>query len=115
MSTRSPFEICAPLGIFVVACALSVPTLVIAIAWMTLGACCLGYLTLADFPTDGAPHRWRHGARGGCLLFYHVAWWPWYTRHELREFASQTQKFVSGKGSRSSESRSGHEGNGKRH
>ncbi|HTR08874.1 MAG TPA: hypothetical protein VMJ11_19930 [Paraburkholderia sp.] len=115
MSTRSPFEICAPLGIFVVACALSVPTIVIAIAWMTLGACCLGYLTLADFPTDGAPHRWRHGARGGCLLFYHVAWWPWYTRHELREFASQTQKFVSGKGSRSSESRSGHEGNGKRH
>jgi len=115
VSTRSPFEICAPLGIFVVACALSVPTIVIAIAWMTLGACCLGYLTLADFPTDGAPHRWRHGARGGCLLFYHVAWWPWYTRHELREFASQTQKFVSGKGSRSSESRSGHEGNGKRH
>ncbi|MEM5314262.1 hypothetical protein [Paraburkholderia sp. JHI869] len=91
MRTRSSFEICAPLGIFVIACALSMPTLVIAIVWMTLGVCCLGYRTLADFPTDGVPHRWRHGVRGGCLLFYHLAWWPWYMRHELRDFATQAK------------------------
>ncbi|WP_324160955.1 hypothetical protein [Paraburkholderia sp.] len=84
-----------PLGIFVIACALSVPTLVIAIAWMSIGVCCLGYRTLADFPADGVPHRWRHGPRGGFLLFYHLAWWPWYMRHELHEFAAQAKaRFV---------------------
>jgi hypothetical protein len=98
MKARSPFEICAPLGIFVIACALSVPTLVIAIAWMSIGVCCLGYRTLTDFPADGVPHRWRHGTRGGCLLFYHLAWWPWYMRHELRDVITQAKaRFVRGK------------------
>ncbi|MEX3962818.1 hypothetical protein AB4Y42_11465 [Paraburkholderia sp. EG286B] len=95
MKARSSFEICVPLGIFVIACALSVPTLVVAIAWMSIGVCCLGYRTLADFPTDGVPHRWCHGARSGCLHFYHLAWWPWYMRHELHDFAAQAKaRFV---------------------
>ncbi|CAG9252263.1 conserved hypothetical protein [Paraburkholderia unamae] len=113
MKTRSSVEICAPLGIFVIACALSVPTLVAAIAWMTIGVCCLGYRTLADFPADRVPHRWRHGARGGFLLFYHLAWWPWYMRHELREFARHSQKFVAGKRSHNRDARPGRDANGK--
>ncbi|CAG9267960.1 hypothetical protein [Paraburkholderia unamae] len=115
MRTRSPFEICAPFGIFVIACALSIPTLVIAMAWMTLGVCCLGYRTLADFPTDGVPHRWRHGMRGGCLLFYHLAGWPWYMRHDLRAFARHSQRFTSGKRSRNRGARADHDANGKHH
>ncbi|WP_156992572.1 hypothetical protein [Paraburkholderia oxyphila] len=113
MRTRSSLEICAPLGIFIFACALSISTLVIAIVWMMIGVCCLGYRTVADFPAYGVPHRWRHGPRSGCLLFYHLAWWPWYMRHELRDFATQAQvRLVRGNRSRDRRTRSGHESDG---
>ena len=98
MRTRSSFEICAPLGIFALACVLSFPTRILAIGWMTLGACCLGYRTIGDFPADGIPRRWLRGVRGACLFFYHLAWWPWYMRRELREFALRVRRvFVSGR------------------
>lgn len=101
MRTRSPLEICTPLAIFVAACALSLPTLVVAIAWMTLGVCSLGYRRLDDFPSDGVPANWLHGVRSACLLFYHLAWWPWYMRGELHEAATRIRRrFVRGRQSR---------------
>jgi hypothetical protein len=87
MKTRSSFEICAPLGIFVAACALSLPTRVMAIGWMAIAVCLLGYRSLEDFPADGMPRKWLRGQRRACVLFYHLAWWPWYMRNELREAA----------------------------
>jgi hypothetical protein len=101
MKTRSPFEICAPLVVFLGACMLSVPTLVLAIAWMTLGVCFLGYRTLDDFPTVGVPRKWLRGMRGGCLLFYHLAWWPWYMRKEICQVARMAaQRLARGRSSR---------------
>ena len=115
MKTRSSLELCAPLALLVVACAVSIPTLVIAVAWMTFGVCCLGYRTLGDFPTEGVPRKWQRGLRGACLHFYHLAWWPWYMRRELRAFARRSQKFVSGRGSRERGARPGNDGSGKHH
>jgi hypothetical protein len=80
---------------------------------MSIGVCCLGYRTLADFPADGVPHRWRHGARGGCLLFYHLAWWPWYMRHELHDFVTQAKAlFVRCNLLRDRHASTSHEGDG---
>src|SRR6266404_1938164 len=89
MKTRSTFELCLPLGLFVAACALSFPTLVIALAWMTIGVTSLGHRTLESFPTDGIPREWLRGYRGACLWFYHLAWWPWYMRSYLQLFSDQ--------------------------
>jgi ABC-type dipeptide/oligopeptide/nickel transport system permease component len=89
MKTRSAFEICLPLGIFACACVISIPTLVLAAIWMSIGVVSLGYRSLEDFPSDQMPRAWRHGWRGACLLFYHLAWWPWYTRHELSQLVHE--------------------------
>jgi hypothetical protein len=92
MKTRSALEICLPLALFVAACALSLPTLLIAVAWMTIGVISLGYRTLESFPTDGIRREWLRGYRGACLLFYHLAWWPWYMRTPLRDSADRIGK-----------------------
>jgi hypothetical protein len=70
MKTRSALEICLPLALFVAACALSLPTLLIAVAWMTIGVISLGHRALESFPTDGIRWEWLRGYRGACLLFY---------------------------------------------
>lgn len=94
MKTRSPLEICFPLGIFALACASSLPTCIVAIAWMSVGVCCLGYRSLEDFPMEAIPRRWRYGRRGACVYFYHLAWWPWYMRHELRDRARRLKSLI---------------------
>ncbi|WP_322015788.1 hypothetical protein [Paraburkholderia sp. J12] len=91
MKTRSSFEILLPLGIFVAACAISLPTCIVAVVWMTIGVCSLGYRNLNDFPTDGVSPMWRRGRWRACLLFYHLAWWPWYMRTELRDTITRTR------------------------
>jgi hypothetical protein len=50
MKTRLALEICLPLALFVAACALPLPTLLIAVTWMTIGVISLGYRTLESFP-----------------------------------------------------------------
>ena len=89
MKKRSALEICLPLALFVAACALSLPTLLIAIAWMTIGVISLGHRALESFPTDGIRREWLRGYRGACLMFYHLAWWPWYMRTPLRNSADR--------------------------
>jgi hypothetical protein len=89
MKRRSVFEICLPVGLFVGACALSLPTLIIAVAWMTVGVVSLGHRPLESFPTDGMRREWLRGYRGACLWFYHLAWWPWYMRSPLRHIAAR--------------------------
>lgn len=93
MKTRSKLQIVAPSIIFALACLLSLPTCIFAIGWMTAGVCCLGYRSLDDFPTPGIPHTWRRGMRGAWVLFYHLAWWPWYMRTELRECSVRLRAF----------------------
>lgn len=85
MRTRSTLEICLPLVLFVAACAFSLETRVIAIAWMTIGVVSLGHRTVESFPRDGINWRWLRGYRAACLMFYHLAWWPWYMRASLRD------------------------------
>ncbi|KLU28118.1 hypothetical protein EOS_00915 [Caballeronia mineralivorans PML1(12)] len=92
MKPRSALDICLPLALFVAACALSLPTLLIAVAWMTIGVISLGYRTLESFPTDGIRREWLRGYRGACLMFYHLAWWPWYMRTPLRDTADRIAK-----------------------
>ncbi|SAL41355.1 hypothetical protein AWB69_04169 [Caballeronia udeis] len=70
------------------------PTLLIAIAWMTIGVISVGHRTLETFPTDGIRREWLRGYRGACLLFYHLAWWPWYMRTLLRDSASRIGRHV---------------------
>ncbi|SAL63773.1 hypothetical protein AWB69_07161 [Caballeronia udeis] len=94
MKKRSALEICLPLALFVAACALSLPTLLIAIAWMTIGVISVGHRTLETFPTDGIRQEWLRGYRGACLLFYHLAWWPWYMRTPLRDNADRIRRHV---------------------
>ena len=92
MKTRSKIQIVAPSIIFALACLLSLPTCILAIGWMTAGVCCLGYRSLDDFPSEGIPRSWRHGMRGACVLFYHLAWWPWYMRAELHQLARDARR-----------------------
>jgi hypothetical protein len=95
MKTRSSFEIFIPLGVFMGACALSLPTRIIAIAWMAIGVCSLGYRKLEDFPANGVHRKWLRGRRRACLHFYHLAWWPWYFRSELHEAAIRARHLFS--------------------
>ena len=44
------------------------------------------YRDLEDFPTERIPPEWKTGIRGGRLHFWHLAWWPWYMRRELRSW-----------------------------
>jgi hypothetical protein len=97
MRTRTALEICLPLALFVAACALSLPTLVIAFVWMTVGVVSLGHRPLDSFPTDGIPRQWLKGYRGACVWFYHLAWWPWYMRSSLQLFANQIGRALPGK------------------
>ncbi|SIO39485.1 hypothetical protein SAMN05444172_1583 [Burkholderia sp. GAS332] len=94
MKTRSSLEICLPLVLCVVACLVSLPTLIITLIWLTLGACSIGYRSLAEFPADGIPRRWLRGPRSICLWFYHLVWWPWYMRVELREIATRVGQAI---------------------
>ncbi|CAG9267932.1 hypothetical protein PUN4_550105 [Paraburkholderia unamae] len=61
---------------------------------MTIGVCTLGYRSLEDFPTDRIPRSWLRGRRRSLVLFYHLAWWPWYMRAELRDFASHVRSHL---------------------
>lgn len=90
MKTRSTFEICLPFILFIAACALSLPSLVFAVAWMTVGVVSLGHRRLETFPKEGIRREWLKGYRGACLWFYHRAWWPWYMRSSLRHIAVRT-------------------------
>src|ERR1700682_1377970 len=89
MKTRSALEICLPLALFIAACALSLTTLLIAVARMTIGVISLGHRRIEGFPTDGIRREWLRGYRGACLLFYRLAWWPWYMRSPLRDSANR--------------------------
>jgi hypothetical protein len=97
MRTRSALEICLPLALFVAACAVSLPTLVIAFVWMTIGVVSLGHRTLDSFPTDGIRREWLKGYRGAFLWFYHLAWWPWYMRSPLRDIADRIGRSLPGR------------------
>jgi hypothetical protein len=57
MKTRSSFEICLPLVLCVAACLVSLPTLILTLIWLTLGAASIGYRSLAELPTDGIPRQ----------------------------------------------------------
>jgi hypothetical protein len=92
MKKHSALEICLPLALFVAACALSLPTLLIAIVWMTIGVISLGYRPLESFPADGISRKWLRGYRGACLMFYHLAWWPWYMRTPLLDSADRIRR-----------------------
>lgn len=92
MKTRSSLEICLPLVLFAVAAVVSVFTLILVTLWMTIGVCAIGHRPLGDFPVDGIPWRWRRGPRGVILWFYHLAWWPWYVRDDLNDFAARARK-----------------------
>ncbi|CAE6847414.1 hypothetical protein R70006_07398 [Paraburkholderia domus] len=94
MKTRSSLEICLPLFVFAVACLVSLPTLILALVWLTLGACSIGHHSLEELPTDGIQRQWLHGPRSICLWFYHLAWWPRYMRVELREIAARAGEAI---------------------
>jgi hypothetical protein len=96
MKQRSSLEICLPLAVFVTACALSIPTFVIAMVWLTAGVCSIGHRPFHAFPTEGIPRRWLNGPRRGCVWFYHLACWPWYVRHDLRALAVRISKATGG-------------------
>ncbi|SAL51893.1 hypothetical protein AWB71_02832 [Caballeronia peredens] len=85
MKSRSGIEISLPAIILGTACLISVPTLMLALLWLFVGAACIGHRDLETFPTDGVPRRWRTGARGWILWIYHIAWWPWYMRAEISQ------------------------------
>ncbi|MGF6725202.1 hypothetical protein P3T43_004573 [Paraburkholderia sp. GAS41] len=57
MKTRKSFEICLPLVLCVAACLVSLPTLILTLIWLTLGAASIGYRSLAELPTDGIPRQ----------------------------------------------------------
>jgi hypothetical protein len=91
MKTRSSLEICLPLVVFVAACTLSIPTLVIAAFWMTIGVVSLGHRALENFPRDGICREWFRGGRAACLWFYSGrAGWTAIPRHCRRMRTSST-------------------------
>jgi hypothetical protein len=94
MKTRSSFEICLPLVLCVTACLASLPTLILSLVWLTLGACSIGHRSLDELPSIGIPRQWLHGPRSIVLWFYHLAWWPWYMRFELRAIAARAGEAI---------------------
>jgi hypothetical protein len=91
MKTRSSLEICLPLVLCAAACVASLPMLILSLVWLTLGVCSIGYRSLRELPTEGISRQWLSGPRSIVLWFYHLAWWPWYMRFELREIAARTR------------------------
>jgi len=89
MKNRSPLTVCLPLELFIAACALSVPTFVIAVVWMTIGVMALGHRSLESFPSTGMRREWLRGYRAAFVWFYHLAWWPWYMRSSIRGVGGQ--------------------------
>jgi hypothetical protein len=85
MKNRSAVEITSPIFIFAVLCVLGIPTLIVALAWLMVGICAVGYRTLDAFPTDRIGWRWLRGPRRHLLHFYHLACWPRYVQGELSE------------------------------
>lgn len=83
MRTRSRLDICLPLAIFAVLCGISVPTMIAALGWMTIGLIAIGHRAFDSFPNVAPDNRWRTGYRVAIVHFYHLAWWPWYKRFSL--------------------------------
>jgi hypothetical protein len=94
MKTRTSFEICLPLVLCVAACLASLPTLVLSIIWLTLGVCSIGHRPLEELPAEGVSRQWLRGPRTIVLWFYHLAWWPWYMRFELREIVARAGEAI---------------------
>jgi hypothetical protein len=94
MKTRSSLEMCLPLVLCMAACLASLPTLILCLIWLTLGACSIGHRSLAELSADGIPRQWLHGPRSICLWVYHLAWWPWYMRFELREIFARAGEAI---------------------
>jgi ABC-type dipeptide/oligopeptide/nickel transport system permease component len=89
MKTRSPLILCLPLALFLAACLLSLPTFVVAVVWMTIGVMALGHRTFESFPSNGIRREWLRGYRAAFVWFYHLAWWPRYTRSSIHDIAGQ--------------------------
>jgi hypothetical protein len=83
MQRRNRLDVCLPAALFIVLCVTSLPGLVIALSWMTVGMMAIGHRGLESFPQVAPAVDWRSGYRSGCVWFYHIAWWPWYVRHEM--------------------------------
>ena len=98
MTSRSRLDICLPLVVFAVLC-LSVPTMVVAFVWTTIGMITIGHRAFDSFPDVAPDARWRTGYRVAILHFYHLAWWPWYKRFSLLRFVRRLRR-LSGKSSR---------------
>ncbi|WP_156954366.1 hypothetical protein [Paraburkholderia acidipaludis] len=94
MKTRSSCNIWLPIGGFAVACLLSVPTLVLALAWLSIGVCAIGYRSLDTFPVEGFSVKWLCGRRRACLWFHHLLYWPRHIEPGLQEIATRTAKHV---------------------
>jgi hypothetical protein len=94
MKTRSSLEICLPLVIGVALCLASLPTLVLTLIWLTIGVCSLGHLTLEQMPANGIPWQWFRGPRSVVLWIFHLAWWPWYMRFELKKIAARAREVI---------------------
>ena len=83
MQRRARFDVCLPAALFIVLCITSLPGLVVALSWMTVGMMTIGHRGLDSFPRIAPSIKWRSGYRSGCVWFYHIAWWPRYIRHEM--------------------------------
>jgi hypothetical protein len=98
MQRRTPFDIWLPIAAFALLCLSSIPGAIFALAWMTVGVMAVGHHGLARFPSVYPDSRWRTGYQCACVWFYHIAWWPWYSRmfirgtlNRYRQEASQTR------------------------
>jgi hypothetical protein len=84
MKRRSSFEICLPAATFALAAIASLPVFIFSLVWLMIGLCSIGYLTLNDLPMAGIARKWRRGPLSVVLWIYHLSWWPWHMRVELR-------------------------------
>jgi hypothetical protein len=72
----SLLDICPPLVLCVSAWPASLPTLILALVWLTLGACWVGYRSLRELLTEGISSQWLSAPHRMVLQFYRLAWWP---------------------------------------
>lgn len=89
MQRRSAFDIWLPFAFFAVLCLTSIPGLIFALSWMTIGMMAIGHRGLDSFPRVEPDVRWRSGYRSAAVWFYHIAWWPWYVRRELTRWTKR--------------------------
>jgi hypothetical protein len=78
MRIRTYSNVAVPMAVLMLACAVSLPTAIVAVAWLAIGVVAIGYRSLDSFPSLGLGPVWRQGPLSIFVWSHHLVCWPKY-------------------------------------